>query len=189
MNYYSLIIKGKDLSIFIKNLYLMNISIYNIIYNKDNIIIKVNNKDYKKIIKIKTIYDIKIDKYYGFNNLKHFINKYKIFLICIIIAFLSLNILSNIIFSIEINTSNIKLKEELKEELDNLNIKKYKLMLSYSNKEKAKKKLLNIFKDKISFLEINRIGTKYYIDLIEKKSKQIIDDNKFYNIVAKKMLL
>ena len=186
MNYYEIKITGKDTKRFIRNLYKMHINFYNILYQEKSVIIKVNNKDYHKIKNIKTIYKIEVINKYGYLKLYEYINKYKILLISLIIGFILFLVLTNIIFDVEINHNNKELKNLIYEELEKYNIKKYKFIVSFKKKEEIKDKILNKLNDKLEWIEINRIGTKYVVEVEERKKNTKIDDNTPRNIIAKK---
>jgi len=64
--------------------------------------------------------------------------------------------------------------------------KKYNLVVSYSEKEKIKEKIINDNKEKIEWLEIDRQGTKYLVKVEERKINNEIIDSKPQNIIAKK---
>ena len=186
MIYYDLKITGKDVKRFINNLSKMHINLYDIRYIDKNAIIKVNRLDYLKIKKIKTIYKIKIIKYYGIASLKYFIYKYKLFLSVLVIGFIFFLFLTNIIFEVEVNTNNKELKEMILDKLEENKISKYNMVVSFSKKEKIKEKILKEYRDKIEWLEIKRIGTKYEIEVEERKKNNQDADETPRDIIAKK---
>jgi similar to stage IV sporulation protein len=186
MIYYDLEISGKDVKRFIRNLAKMNINLYIITYLNKKAIIKVNRKDYLKINSLKTIYNIKIVKYYGLAKYSDFLNTYKHFLLILVLGFCFFLFLTNIIFEIDVNTNNKLLKEIVLSELSDNGIKKYKFVCSFNKKEKIKRKILSKYKDKIEWLEIKRIGTKYLVEIEERKENNKFIDENPRNIVAKK---
>ena len=186
MSYYLIKITGKDVKGFIRYLYKMHINLFDIRYVDNSVIIKVNRLDYLKIKKIKTIYDIRIIKYYGISRVEEFINKYKVFLTILLGGIILLIFLTNIIFDVEILDSNKELTDRLLDTLKEKGISKYKLSTPYNKKEKIKKEILELYNDEIEWLEINRIGTKYVIELEERKILNKKDDNTPRNIIAKK---
>ena len=186
MNYYDIKITGKDVKRFIRNLYKMHINFYNIKYLNKSVIIQVNHNDYLKIKDIKTIYKIEIVKYYGLARLKCFLHKYKLFLLILSIGFILFLGLTNIIFEVDINTNNNEIKEIISDELKKYGISKYKPVVSFEKKEKIKEMILKDYKDKIEWLEIKRIGTKYEVELEERKQNDTEVDYTPRDIVAKK---
>lgn len=163
-------IKGKNFPRFLKRLKNNNINIYKI--NKD--IITVSKHDLEKIEKLKTIYEIEV------------INR-KInysFLICIFITIILLYINSKIIYKINIITDDINIRNILKKELNDNNIKIHKFKLK--DYENIEKKIINNNKSTIEWLEIENVGNTLNIRvqnrIIKKEKKEIIKNN----IIAKK---
>lgn len=185
-SYYDLKITGKDVKRFIHNLHKMHIELLNIEFTKNSVIIKVSEVNYRRILAIKTIYEIEVVKVYGIAYLKYFIKKYLFFLIMIILGFIFFLGLTNIIFNIEVVHNNKDLRELILEELESEGIKKYNFVVSFKNKEKIKKNILKKHKDKIDWLEIERVGTKYIIKVEERKKSDVITNNTPRNIIAKK---
>jgi len=148
-SYYDLKITGKDVKRFIHNLHKMHIEFLNIEFTKNSVIIKVEESDYKKILDIKTIYEIEIVKLYGVAYLKSFIKKYFLFFIILLFGFLLFLGLTNIIFEIEVVHNDKELRELILEELELEGIKKYNLVASYEKKESIKEKILKKHKIKL----------------------------------------
>lgn len=187
MNLLKINIKGKRIESFIKRLIDANIDLINIeyiSYNEINVLIY--RKDYNKLKKIKTIYKIKIVKKYGFIHIKEIINKNIILIISGIIGCFFLFILSNIIFNVKVIHNNEELRNTLYSELENHGIKKHKLKKNKKEIERIKEKILEEYKDKIEWLEIENIGTTYIIRVEERIIPNIINDNTPRHLVAKK---
>lgn len=182
MNIYILKINKKYLNNILK--YKINI---NKIVSKDNYYyLYLNTLNYNKIKKIFKIYNIEEVGYKGLIKYKMLLKKYYLFLIFFVIS-ISLNIfLSNIIFSVEINTNNNELKNFLLKELKNYKIDKYNFRKSYTEKEKIKNSILNDNKDYLEWLEITRVGCKYIVNVSERIKKDIDDDLKPRDVVARK---
>lgn len=186
MSFYDIQIIGKDIPRFIYNLHKMHINILNMEMHEKEAIIKVSEEDYKKIKKIKTIYEIKIIKAYGVANIKQFVKKYLIFLIMIVIGSIIFYCLTNIIFDVEVIHNDKDLRELVLTELDKEGISKYHFVVSYQRKEKIKENILKKYHDKIDWLEIERQGTKYQIKVEERKQKNDNNDTSPRDIIAKK---
>ena len=75
MNQYDIKITGKDLKRFLKNLHKLKIQFYNITFDKKSMIVRVNEDDYKKIMGIKTIYEIEVVRLYGPIRILKFLQK------------------------------------------------------------------------------------------------------------------
>jgi len=92
--------------------------------------------------------------------------------------------LSNCIFDVEINHTSTKLKDYIYKELDKNGIRKFQFRKSFNRLEKIKNSILENNKDKLEWLEIERIGTKYVIKLEERKINSYSTDYKFQDIIA-----
>lgn len=186
ISFYDIKISGKDVKRFVHNLHKMHIELLNIAFEKNSVIIKVSENDYKKILEIKTIYEIEVVKVYGIAYLKYFLRKYCLFLIVLLLGFLMFIGLTNVIFEIEVIHNNKELREIILEELKKEGIHKYGIVVSYEEKEKIKDNVLKKYKDQIEWLEIERQGTKYVVKVEERKKNQNTQNNTPQNIVAKK---
>lgn len=185
-SFYKLKITGKDVKRFLKQLYNLNIYFEEIEFRKKELYVKVDDDNYKKIKKIKTIYKIEIINLYGISKIKDIINKYNIFFICIIIGIILLNILGNMIFSIEIDIDNKEIKEIVNKELETYNIKKFSFNKSYNERKDIIEKILLNNKDTIEWIEIEKIGTKYIVRVEERIIKDKKEECMPRNIVAKR---
>ena len=186
-NYLYLKIDGNNIDRFLLKCNKNNIDIFNI---KDksykSVIILINEKDYKKILKIKSIYKVKIIDVKGINKYIKLIKKYNVFIISFIIGIILLIFLSNIIFEVEIVGSNSKLNNILLKDLSNYKIEKYKFKKNYKEIERIKTKIQDKYKDNIEWIEIKEVGTKYIINLVERKKENKKENKEIYSIVAKK---
>ena len=171
---------------FLKEIINRKINIYDIEINKDSLVIIILNKDLKKIKEIKFTHKVKIIDYYGFHKIKYFISKNKIIIIFIALGIIINILLSNIIFDIKINTPDKKLKKIIIKDLKDNNINKYHFKLSSKNKNLAKEKILSKEYDKIEWIEIKEQGTKYIIEVQERKIKNKEETCTSRNIVSKK---
>ena len=188
MNSYLIIsVKGKNITRFLHRCKENNINIINIknISHKE-IIIKIYEKDYDKLIKIKSIYKLELINSGGLLKLKELLNKNKILIIISFLGILFLIFLSNIIFSVQIIGNNNELNKKVYKELSSYGIKRYKLKKSYNQIKKIKEEILNNFKDNIEWIEITNIGTKYEVKIVERKKNNISKSDDYVNIVSKK---
>ena len=179
-------IKGKNIDKFIKRINSKKIEILELKYiSSEDINILIKKEDLKKLEKIKTVYEIKIIDFKGLEKAKNIVLNSKYIIIFVLFFLIILYILSNIIFDINIITTDSKMKEILLEDLNNEGIKKYKFKKKYIEIEKIKKKILSKHKSDIEWIEIECIGTKYIIKyeprIKNKKSKEI----KKQNIISK----
>ncbi len=186
MDRYKLKITGHSLRYFLNNLIRDKIQLYYIEDNKDNLIIIIDKEDYQKIKKLKTTCKIKVLNRFGIEKLKYLIYKYRYLLLFFIVGLFLIIFLSNIIFEVEVVHTKKEIREMLYKDLQTYGIEKYKFVKTYNEKENIKKKILNKEKDKLEWLEIDKIGTKYIISVEERKKKTIDNDNTPRDIVAKK---
>lgn len=180
-------ITGRNINNFLKRIIRNNINIIKVIpisYKEMDLII--DYKDLDKIEKLKTIYNIKIIRYYGKLRILKRIKKNIFILSFLLIGLFLVYILSNVIFSIEVIHSNNNIIKLVENELEENGIKKYRFALSYDEVEKVKKKILEDNRDSLEWLEIVREGTKYIVRVEERIINNVPDDNNIYDIVASK---
>lgn len=139
--------------------------------------------DYKRI---KIFYKSKIIKYYGKEFIKYFFYKQKYILLSLLISLLMLNLLTNTIFDIKINTDNIELKTNILESLKNNNIEKYKKKKNFKELETIKKNILKDNKDTLEWLEIVNKGCIYIINVTPRIMNKKEDNKNINDIVASK---
>lgn len=186
-NKIKLIIEGKNINRFIIRLNNNNIDILNIKHiNKDKIIITVYYKDYNQINKLKTIYNIDIIDYKGLIKIKKKLNINKYLIISIFLGLIFLKLLTSIIFKIEVIHNEQEIRDLIKQELINNGIKEKTFKKTYKQITKIKEIILNKYKDKIEWLEIENIGTKYIVRVEERKIKNKDKTTEQRNIIAKK---
>lgn len=180
-------VEGKNINNFIRRLIKNNINIEKVIpisYKEAHML--VDYRELAKIQKIKTIYKVKVIKYYGRLRLLKRTKRDIFLLLSLLVGVLTIYILSNMIFKIEVIHSNKNIIKLVNEELYNNGIRRYHFVKSYSEIEKIKKKILEDNKDSIEWLEIIRDGTKYTVRVEERIINKREDSDKVYNIVAGK---
>lgn len=180
-------VKGKNIERFIKRLKSNNIDLLKIEYIKYNEInIIIYKKDYERLLELKTIYDVNIKDIYGIIKVREVINIYKYLIIFIAIGIMLLIFLSNVIFNVEVIHNDKDLRNLIISELENYNIKKYKLKKNYDEIQAIKNDILTKYQDKIEWLEIEEQGTSYIIRV----EPRIIPNNEVsyekQNVVASK---
>ena len=182
-------IEGKNPNYYLKELIKNKINIYNLEIEDKIIKIIIDYNDYKKIKKTKTTYKLLVINYYGISKIKHLLKKYYISIIFIIVGLLANIILSNMIFKIEVKTSNKRLSKIIINDLKSLGIKKYRFKVSFDKKEKIKEYLKEKEKEKIEWIEIEEKGNIYIIKIEERKIKEESQSCNYRNIVSKKNAL
>ena len=179
-------IKGNNIDNFIKRLNNNKIElldIKNINYKETNILIK--KEDLDKVLKIKSIYKIKVLDYKGVEKTKINILNNKYIILFILLFLIILYILSNIVFRVDIITTDSKMKETLLEELGTYGLKKYTFKKNYITIQKIKKKILSKHKNDIEWIEIENIGTRYIIKYEPRVKNKEKKEIKNQNIVSK----
>lgn len=180
-------VEGKNINNYIKRLINEKIDIISlkyISYSKAEIIIKYN--DYLKLKDQRTIYKLKIIDKYGKLKLLSKLKKNYILFLSLIIGITLIIFLSNIIFKIEIIHTNKEIITLVKNELKKNNITKYKIKKNYQELEKIEDKILEDNKNKLEWLEIEVVGTKYIVRIEERKIKENKNENNYQDIVMKK---
>lgn len=180
-------VTGRNINNFLKRLINNNINIEKVIpISHKEIDLIINYQDLDKVLKLKTIYNIKIVRYYGKLRIIKRIKKDIFILSSLLISLLLIYTLSNVIFKVEVIHSNKNIIKLVTKELEDNGIKKYKFIKNYQEIEKIKNKILEENKDTLEWLEIIREGTKYTIRVEERIINNKPKDNKIYNIVASK---
>lgn len=182
-----LIITGKNINRFIIRLNNNNIDILksNQI-NKEQIEIIIYEKDLEKVKKLKTIYNIEKKEEYGLIKIKKEINKNKYIIISMILGYALLIFLCNIIYEVDIIHNDEETRNFLKQELKSYGIKEKTLKKDYKTIEQIKKEIINKNRDKIEWLEIETIGTKYVVRVETRIIKEQEQQPNNRNIIAKK---
>ena len=182
-----ILVEGKNVNNYVKRLIKQNIYIFNleyISYNKVEIIIKYS--DYLSLKDSKSIYKLEVIEKYGKLKIKDILKKNFILLVSLFIGLIIIVMLSNVIFNVEVIHTNKEIVELISSELDNYDIKKYKLKKSYNDIEKIEDRILENNKDKLEWREIEEVGTKYIVRVEERKIKEKDNNNVVNNIVMSK---
>lgn len=185
-NRYRILIQGKNPSYFLSLLISMHISIYRREESSLGLILEVNEDDYKKIMSIKTSYKISILNRYGFLKLRYLFSKYFIFLLGLIFFFGILFFLSHLTFEVEVIHSNHEIRSIVYQDLKEFGIEKFHFKVSYEEKEEVVQKILEKETERIEWLEIEEIGTKYLVHVEERKKNKEEKLCQPRSIIAKK---
>lgn len=180
-------IRGKTPERFILRLHKSKIDIIQLNkVNKEQFEIIINYADYEKLLKINTIYEIKIIKYLGMVKTKHQIFKYYHVILSILICIIGIYLLSNLIFQVEVVTNDDDMRNRLLKTLQEYNIKKYQLKKNYRYLQDIKNKILEEYHDEIEWVEIDSLGTKYILRYEPRIVKNDTKENTFRHVIAKK---
>ena len=183
----SLNIKGKNINRFIKKLNNNKIEILSLKYkSKDEADIIIYKKDYSKLLKIKSIYEITELEIFGLIKIKKNLKLSKHIIIITFISFLIFLMFTNVVFKVEVIHSNKDIRDLLLKELEKEGIKKYTFKKTYKEIENIKEKILNKYPNDIEWLEIEENGTKYTVRVEDREIIKKEEDNNPRNIVAAK---
>ena len=179
-------ITGINIERFIKRLKNNNIEILYLKNIKKGIIIKIYKKDYEKVLKLKTIYEIDVIGYNGLISIKNKIINNRFIIFSILICFIFLYLLTSLIFKIDIITNDRKMEEKIRNELEKYGISLYKFKKDYNKLQQIKLNIISKFRDEIEWIEIENIGTKYIIRYEPRIINTKKESNEYRNIIAKK---
>ncbi len=165
-------------------LYKNKINIYDILKKKDELYIKVLQNDYERIKK-----QIVTTKFYyvsdtGFFKFKKNLTPLKIMAILFFLFFI--NFFSQVIVKVEVVHSNKEIRELVGKALESENIRVWSLKKDYDTLQKSKQKILDMYKDKLEWIEIENIGMKYVVRIEERIINQFKDEKKYCHIIANK---
>ena len=164
------------------NIYLSDINYL----NNDNISCKINLKDYKKIKRLNYYSKIKFKDYDGLEKIKYEIKNNIIYIIIGILSFLLMDIITSYIVEIEVIHSSSTIRKLIYQELENNNIKKYRLAYSYDEIEKIQNKILDNNKERLEWISISKDGMKYIVHAEERKINNIDKEEGYRHIIASK---
>ncbi len=181
-------VEGKNINNYINKLIKKRIHILKITpisYKEAHLILKYS--EYLKIKKIKTIlYQVTIISYKGRIKIKRAIKKNRVLLFFTLLGLTILILCSRLILSIEIIHQDKEIRNLLKEELKRNGIKKYQWKKNYNELEKIEDKILENNKDRLEWIEIINLGTKYTVRVEERKITKKKEEKQYQNIVSKK---
>ena len=186
INHVRIKVSGKNINYFIKYLYKKNINFRSLDIHNKYFYADILYSDYKKITSIKTIYDIKIEKVYGFSYLKELLFSNFFFLFSFIFSIFLIYLLSFFIFDIVIFNDDKELVNDIYNYLEQYNIKKNSFRKSYSYISEVKNNIISDTSNNIDWIEIDRVGSKYFIRVEKRIQNDISLDTPIRHVVAKK---
>lgn len=180
-------ITGKNVNNYLKRLIANKIDLIDLKYNSHNeAVVTIKYSDYLKLKTVRSSYDVKVTNTYGKLRIRNKMKRSYILLSSIILGIALIILLSNIIFSIEVIHTNKSVIELVGNELNKNGLKKYTFKKKYKDIKKIEDKILNDNKDKLEWISIDIIGTKYVVRIEERKIKNENNDNIYQDIVASK---
>ena len=180
-------IKGRKIERFIKRLADNKINIYNMeMINRNEANIVILKSDYLKVLNIKSIYEFNIVDGSGMIKIRKTLKLNSLILVFLVIGIIVLQILSRMIFSIEVIHTDKSIRNKMLSELENYGLKIHAFKKSYDEVQKIKEQILTNHKDDIEWLEIENVGTKYIVRLEERKIKNNEESNEKRHVIASK---
>ena len=183
---YRILIQGKNVSYFVSLLIGKHVSIYQKEAVPSGVILLVDAEGWKIIQEIKTSYSITILNRYGIAKIQYLVHKYFVFLLGIVFFFGIIFFLSHVIFQVDVVHSNELIRSIIYEDLKQFGIERFHFKVSYEEKEEIVEKILEKETEKIEWLEIEEVGTKYIVRVEERKKSKEKKACRPQNIVAKK---
>ena len=187
MNNYILIKITGHINRFLRKMMSHEIEFLDLNYiNEENVFVKIHLDDYKRIKRLCYFSDILIIKYEGINGFKrHFKENVQIYLI-VFLSFILMDVLTSFIVKIDIIHENSQVRKLVKNELDELGIKKYRLALDFDKLEEIKNTVLNNNKNTLEWLSITRDGMTYVIRVEERIITKIESDDRACHVISLK---
>lgn len=165
-------------------LYKNRINVYECIKKENEIYLKVLESDYKKIREQMVTAKFYYVSESGFYRVKKMITPLKIF--AIVFFLIITNFFSSVIVKVDVIHSNKEIRELVKKSLEAEGIQVWSRKKDYSHLQKIKEKILETYKDRLEWMEIEVIGMRYIVRIEERIINRFSEDNKFCHIVARK---
>ena len=180
-------IKGSNINSYIKRVIKKKINIIELIpVSKKEAHVILKYSEYKKLLDIKSIYEIEIISNLGSKRIEDKLKKNSILLLFMILGLMLIILLSKVTFSIDIVHQDKNIRELIGNELKRYGIKKYTLIKDYDELVNIKNKILEDNKERLEWLEISLYGTKYIIRVEERKLNEKEVRYRYQSIVSKK---
>jgi similar to stage IV sporulation protein len=180
-------VTGKNINRFLAILYKNKIELIEVtVINRNEVNIKIYKKDLERIKKIKTANEIDVVGYFGKLKAKELIKTNKIILVSLLIGYFFLLFLSNVIFDIQVIHDNQNIRNLVMSELKENDIRVLRFKKSYDKLEEIEELILEKNKDKIEWLEIIEIGTRYIVRVEERKIIEQKEEYIYQDIIASK---
>ncbi len=180
-------VTGKNINHFLATIYKLKINLLEVkLLSQKEVRLILGEKELKRLLKLKTVNKIEVIKSYGKLRIKQLFFQNRLLLFTLVGGYFFLLILARLIFSIDIIHDNKEIRKLINEELKSNNLEKFKFKPSYKKLDKIKKGILNNHRDKIEWLEIIEVGTKYIIRVEERKIIKSKEEVIFQDIIAAK---
>lgn len=180
-------VTGKNVERFIRRLYNHQIEILKLSYpNYKTVIITIYEKDYEKVMELKTVYELDLVGSFGMIKIKRQMKLHRLFFLFLVFGFCILYFLSNVIYKVEIVHTNKELRALLLKELEARGIHEHTMKKGFKELEKIKEDIINHNRNKIEWLSIEAVGTKYVVRVEMRKMEEMKEKGEKRNVIARK---
>lgn len=166
----------------LKILYRLNIDIENIEYHSTGTVYTISLDDLDKLEK----YNIEIISYRGLKSIFLKILSNRHFLLAIILAILTMFLLSNVCVRVNIIHSDKNIRTLIEDELYDHGIRPFTIKKSFKEIQEIKEHIKSTYPNDIEWLEIIDDGMKYTVRVEERIITKIQDEAPFCNVVSTK---
>ena len=164
-----------------------NINLYDIHYiTEEKCTMIINLNDYKSIKKLNYYSDIKIVKYEGLLGIKKHVKDNIYFYLIFIFCFALMDIITSYIVDINVIHENKSIRNLVKKELEEHNIKKFSLAYDFDELEKIKNEILKDNPTTLEWMSITKEGMKYVIRVEERIIKNPVNKEGYRHVIASK---
>ena len=164
-----------------------NINLYDIHYiTEEKCTMIINLNDYKSIKKLNYYSDIKIVKYEGLLGIKKHVKDNIYFYLIFIFCFALMDIITSYIVDINVIHENKSIRNLVKKELEEHNIKKFSLAYDFDELEKIKNEILKDNPTTLEWMSITKEGMKYIIRVEERIIKNPVNKEGYRHVIASK---
>lgn len=176
--------KARNHNRILVKLYKNKINVYDVIEKDEELYIKVLESDYERIKK-----EIVTAKFYyvtdsGFFRIKKRITPLKIFAV-LLFLFLT-NFFSCVIVKVNVIHSNKEIRDLVSKSLEQEGIHVWSIKKDYQELQTIKENILNTYKDRLEWIEIENVGMTYVVRIEERIKKEFNEENKVCHVVASK---
>ena len=185
--YVKISIIGKNPRLFLKRFLINKIKYdkYKQVSHKQ-IILRISYDDYLVLKEKTSLYEINVLKYYGVIKYVTFIKNNFSFVVCFAISVLFLFLISNVCFQMQVVHNDSDIRKLVEDELKNYGIKRLSYIPKFSKRKEIIDKIIKDNKDKLEWLEIERLGSKLIVRVTERKvnpEEEVLENR---HIIAKK---
>lgn len=172
--------KNKLLIKFYKN----HIEIYDCYEKNGYFYLKIHYEDLKKVQEQLVTTKFRYVSDSGIYHLKNLLTPLKV--LSVLLFLFVINFFSQLIVSVDVIHSNKEIRELIQYTLEDFGVKKGSFRKDFEDLENIKATILQMYKDRIEWLEIERIGMHYVVRIEERIINQKGEEKQYCHIVASK---